>query len=126
MTIMIAIFSIGYHSKTVNFETHSVHHRTTTAHFLNKGKWDETILEHILKEEVCKLIYKETQCTGKTVYLIIDDTIFSKTKPSSKAKHPIIEDAYFHFSHLKKKSDYGHQATAVMLSCNGITLNYAI
>ena len=27
MTIMIAIFSIGYRGKTVNFETHSVHHR---------------------------------------------------------------------------------------------------
>ncbi len=125
MTIMIAIFSIGYRGKTVNFETHSVHHRTTIAHFLNKGKWDETIVENILKEEVRKLIYKEAQCTGKPVYLIIDDTISSKTKPSSKAKHPI-EDAYFHFSHLKKKSDYGHQAIAVMLSCNGITLNYAI
>lgn len=125
MTIMIAIFSIGYRGKTVNFETHSVHHRTTIAHFLNKGKWDETIVENILKEEVRKLIYEEAQCTGKPVYLIIDDTISSKTKPSSKAKHPI-EDAYFHFSHLKKKSDYGHQAIAVMLSCNGITLNYAI
>jgi hypothetical protein len=39
--------------------------------------------------------------------------------------HPI-EDAYFHFSHLKRKQDYGHQAVAIMLSCNGITLNYDI
>ena len=38
--------------------------------------------------------------------------------------HPI-EDAYFHQSHLKEKQDYGHQAVAVMLSCNGIILNYA-
>ena len=29
-------------------------------------------------------------------------------------------------SHLKGKQDYGHQAVAVMLSCNGIVLNYAI
>ncbi|MDD6394790.1 MAG: hypothetical protein PUB37_01175 [Firmicutes bacterium] len=56
---------------------------------------------------------------------IIDDTISSKTVPSSKSNHPI-EGAYFHFSHLKKKQDYGHQAVSVMLSCNGITLNYAI
>ena len=48
----------------------------------------------------------------------------SKTKPLSRALHPI-EDAYFHQSHLKKKQDYGHQAVAVMLSCNGIVLNYA-
>ncbi|MCI5508955.1 MAG: hypothetical protein MR436_00585, partial [Eubacterium sp.] len=52
-------------------------------------------------------------------------TISSKTKPSSRALHPI-EDAYFHQSHLKGKQDYGHQAVAVMLSCNGIVLNYAL
>ena len=45
--------------------------------------------------------------------------ISSKTKPSSRALHPI-EDAYFRQSHLKGKQDYGHQAVAVMLSCNGI------
>ena len=39
--------------------------------------------------------------------------------------HPI-EDAYFHQSHLKGKQDYGHQAVAVMLSCNGLVLNYSI
>ena len=54
----------------------------------------------------------------------VDDTIASKTKPSSQALHPI-EEAYFHQSHLKGKQDYGHQAVAVMLSCNGIVLNYA-
>ena len=59
------------------------------------------------------------------VLCIIDDTISSKTAPSSKSNHPI-EGAYFHFSHLKKKQDYGHPAVSVMLSCNGITLNYAI
>ena len=55
----------------------------------------------------------------------MDDTIASKTKPSSRALHPI-EDAYFHQSHVKGKQDYGHQAVAVMLSCNGIVLNYAV
>ncbi len=125
ITILIAIFSIGYRGKTVDFETHSNHHRTTIAHFLNKGKWDETIMEDILKKKVISVIYEESRRTGKPVYIIIDDTVSSKTKPSSKAKHPI-EDAYFHFSHLKRKTDYGHQAIAVMLSCNGITLNYAI
>lgn len=37
-----------------------------------------------------------------------------------------MEDAYFHQSHLKGKQDYGHQAAVVMLSCNGIVLNYVI
>ncbi len=58
------------------------------------------------------------------MFCIVDDTFSSKTKPSSRALHPI-EDAY-HQSHLKGKQDYGHQAVAIMLSCNGIVLNYAI
>lgn len=66
----------------------------------------------------------EAARTGNPVFCIVDDTIASKTKPLSRALHPI-EDAYFHQSHLKKKQDYGHQAVAVMLSCNGIVLNYA-
>ena len=121
----MAIFSIGYRGKTVDFERQSDCHRTTIGHFLNKGKWEESIIENAVKQSVIDIIYEESKRTGKPVFCVIDDTISSKTKPSSKAKNPI-EDAYFHFSHLKKKQDYGHQAIAVMLSCNGITLNYAI
>ena len=55
----------------------------------------------------------------------VDDTIASHTAPSSQAMHPI-EAAYYHQSHLKKQQDYGHQAVGVMLSCNEISLNYAI
>lgn len=74
---------------------------------------------------IIQFIYKEAEHSGKPVSCIVDDTISSKTKLSSQALHPI-EDAYFHQSHLKGKPDYGHQAVAVMLSCNGIVLNYAI
>ena len=125
MAILISVFSLGYHGKTIDFEKYSPCHRTTVAHFLNKGKWDDTKLEDILKSTVIQFIYKEAQQSGKPVFCIVDDTISSKTKPSSRALHPI-EDAYFHQSHLKGKQDYGHQAVAVMLSCNGIVLNYAI
>ena len=76
-------------------------------------------MEDILKSTVIQLIYKEARESRKPVFCIVDDTISSKTKPSSRALHPI-EDAYFHQSHLKGKQDYGHQAVAVMLSCNGI------
>lgn len=106
-------------------ERSSEKHRTTIAHFLNYGKWDENILEQCVKTAVIHRIYGEAERTGKPIYCIVDDTISSKTKPSSRALHPI-EDAYFHQSHLKKKQDYGHQAVGVMLSCNGIVLNYAI
>ena len=61
----------------------------------------------------------------KARFCIVDDMIASKTKPSSQTLHPI-EDAYFHQFHLKEKQDYGHQAVAVMLSCNGIVLNYTL
>jgi len=125
VTILIAIYSVGYRGKTTNFASHSDNHRTTVAHFLNKGKWDESLLEQAIKDIVVNTIYKESQRSGKPVLCIIDDTIASKTKPASKAQNPI-EAASFHFSHLKRKKDYGHQAVGVMLSCNGITLNYAI
>ena len=110
--------------KTTDFAKNSSCHRTTIAHFLNSGKWDDSLLSDTLKCSVIEIIYSEAARTGKPVFCIVDDTIASKTKPSSQALHPI-EDAYFHQSHLKGKQDYGHQAVAVMLSCNGIVLNYA-
>ena len=124
MSILISIFLSGYHGKTTDFAKNSSCHRTTIANFLNSGKWDESLLSDTLKRSVIEIIYSEAARTGKPVFCIVDDTIASKTKPSSRALHPI-EDAYFHQSHLKGKQDYGHQAVSVMLSCNGIVLNYA-
>ena len=124
MSILISIFISGYHGKTTDFAKNSSCHRTTIAHFLNSGKWDDSLLSDTLKCSVIEIIYSEAARTGKPVFCIVDDTIASKTKPSSRALRPI-EDAYFHQSHLKGKQDYGHQAVAVMLSCNGIVLNYA-
>ena len=124
ISILISIFISGYHGKTTDFAKNSSCHRTTIAHFLNSGKWNDSLLSDTLKQSVIEIIYSEAARTGNPVFCIVDDTIASKTKPLSRALHPI-EDAYFHQSHLKKKQDYGHQAVAVMLSCNGIVLNYA-
>lgn len=124
MDILGSIFEPGYQGKTTDFAKNSSCHRTTIAHFLNSGKWDDPLLSDILKQSVIEIIYSEAARTGKPVFCIVDDTIASKTKPSSRALHPI-EDAYFHQSHLKGKQDYGHQAVAIMLSCNGIIRNYA-
>ena len=99
MAILISVFSLGYHGKTIDFEKYSPCHRTTVAHFLNKGKWDDDTLENILKNTVVQFIYKEAQLSGKPVFCIVDDTISSKTKPSSRALNPI-EDAYFHQSQI--------------------------
>ena len=125
LAIILSAFSFGFRGKTVNFKHFSPCHRTTVAHFLNHGKWDDSRLEDILKQAVIDIIYHEAETTGMPVFCILDDTISSHTKSSSKALHPI-EDAYFHQSQLKGKQDYGHRAVAVMLSCNGIVLNYAI
>ena len=93
MSILISIFISGYHGKTTDFSQNSSCPRTTIAHFLNSGKWDDTLLENTLKSSVVEIIYSEAQRTGKPVFCIVDDTIASKTKPSSQALHPI-EDAY--------------------------------
>ena len=125
VSILIAVFCVGYRGKTVDIADHSNYHRTTISRFLRDERWDDTPLAAAMKALVIDTIYAESRRSGKPILVIIDDTISSKTKPSSKAKHPI-ESAYFHFSHLKKKQDYGHQALAVLLSCNGITLEYTI
>lgn len=109
----------------MDFEAYSPCHRTTNAHFLNHGKWDDRALKSILKSAVLQIIYGEAHRSGKPVFCIVDDTISSKTKPSSQALHPI-ENVYFHQSHLKRKQDYRRQAVAVMRSCNGTVLNYAV
>ena len=81
-------------------------------------------MQDVLKSSILQAIYRK-HSSGQPIYCIVDDTIASHTRPSSQAVHPI-EAAYFHQSHLKGCQDYGHQVVSVMLSCNGITLNYAV
>ena len=124
MTILISVFVQGYRGKTVQISASSPRHRTTVAHFLNDGKWDDAELERIYKEAVIRRIWAESEKSGKPIGCIADDTIASKTKPSSQASRPI-EAAGFHFSHLKRRQDYGHQILEILLTCNGLTLSYA-
>ena len=124
-TIVHSVFMLGYKGKVVNTEFFREKHRTTVSHFLNNGKWNSLQFEKALKRQVIDRIYGESRKSGEPVFCIVDDTIASHTKPSSQAAHPI-EAAYYHQSHLKKRQDYGHQAVSVMLSCNGLSLNYAI
>lgn len=125
MTIILSVFLWGYRGKTVEFQEISHCHRTTTAYVLNHGKWNHIALQNTLKSSILQIIYNEARNSGQTIYSIADDTIASHTRPSSQSMHPI-EAAYFHLSHLKGCQDYGHQMVSVMLSCNGITLNYAV
>ena len=60
------------------------------------GKWDDSLLTDTLKHSVIEIIYSEAKCTGKPIFCIGDDAM-----------------------------DYGYQAVVVVLSYNGIVLNYA-
>lgn len=123
VSIIASIFGAGYHGKTVDIERYSDRHRTSISRFLREDRWNADSLKAAAKQTVLKTIYEESRKTGLSILVIVDDTISSKSLPSSKAIHPI-EAAGFHFSHLKHKQDYGHQAVGVLLSCNGITLHY--
>lgn len=125
MAIVLSVFLRGYRGKTIDFAEVSQNHRTTIGYFLNHGKWNDLVFQDTLKSSIIEIIYKESQLSGQPIFCIVDDTIASHTHPSSQAEHPI-QAAYFHQSHLKGCQDYGHQVLSVMLSCNGITLNYAV
>ncbi len=65
LAILISVFSRGYRGKTVDFASCSPCHRTTIAHFLNHGKWDDPKLENLLKESVIQAVYGEACRSGK-------------------------------------------------------------
>ena len=69
MSILISIFISGYHGKTTDFAKNSSCHRTTIAHFLNSGKWDDSLLSDALKQSVIEIIYSEAARTGKSCFL---------------------------------------------------------
>lgn len=54
IAIMLSVFMTGYKGKTVDFARASDCHRTTVAHFLNKGKWDSDKLRNTLKASISK------------------------------------------------------------------------
>ena len=118
---MMSMFQAGYRGKTVDMERCSDKHITSISHFLRNESINDDTLKSSMKQHVTKIIFDESRLSGCPIFVIADDTVCSKTIPSSKSKHPI-EAASFHFFHLKRKQDYGHQAVAVLLSCNGITL----
>lgn len=69
MSILISIFISGYHGKTTDFAQNSSCYRTTIAHFLHSGKWDDTLLENALKSSVVEIIYSEATAHQKACFL---------------------------------------------------------
>ena len=123
---MNAMVLKGYNGKVSDIaELASKMHRTSITRFFSKSTWNEELLMNSLESKNVDLIWNKSKESNKPIYLIIDDTISEKTKPSSKAVNTI-EKCSFHNSHLKGKVVYGHQLLVALLSCDGLVLPYAI
>lgn len=70
-------------------------HRTTYGKFLSQGAWDEAYVWRSIRKQSVQLVYQEARKHGLPLFVIHDDTIAEKTKPSLQAKSPI-EKAQFH------------------------------
>ena len=90
MSILISIFISGYHGKITDFAKSSSCHRTTIAHFLNSGKWNDSLLSDALKQAVIEIIYSEAARTGKPVFCIVDDSYPEKAFDNPKALRAFI------------------------------------
>ncbi|MBJ6361635.1 IS701 family transposase [Paenibacillus sp. MAHUQ-46] len=124
-TYMAAATAKGFRGKVVDLAEYSDRHRTTLGHFLAEGKWDETVLQNKVKAESLRQVVEIPHHAAEPLFVIHDDTIAKKTKPSSQAKSPI-EQTGFHHSHLEGKVVWGHQVQATVVQSGGISLIHAI
>ncbi len=100
-------------------------HRTTYGHFLSKGKWDDEKVAQTQEHESFQTIAKFAESEQEAIFISIDDTVITKTKPSSKAKRPT-QGAGWHYSHLEGKIVYGYQVHAAIVSAGETALCYSL
>jgi hypothetical protein len=115
----------GFNGKIINVPELSMRkiHRTSVGKFLADSPWATHLVLNNYQFYVITRISQQSLKTGCPIFVVLDDTIAEKTKPSSKAKRPIA-GCGFHYSHLKKKKVYGHQVVCVLLECAGVKLPY--
>ncbi|MBJ6362628.1 transposase [Paenibacillus sp. GCM10012307] len=77
--------------------------RRTLSHFLTHGNWNPSYLERIVQQVAFQQIKTHAQRDQSPIFVILDDTVCEKTKPSSQATHTI-QGASFQHSHLKGRS----------------------
>lgn len=80
----------NFKGKVVNIEKLSPTHRTSISKFLSKSPWDEDQVLKVMQKFVLQKIWDYSISTGNPIYMIIDDTISKKTKPSSKANYYLL------------------------------------
>jgi hypothetical protein len=124
-TYMAAATAKGFRGKVVDLAEYSDCHRTTLGHFLAEGKWDEAVLQNKVKTESLRHVVQISNQTAEPLFVIHDDTISKKTKPSSQAQSPM-EQTGFHHSHLEGKVVWGHQVQATVVQSSDTSLIHAI
>lgn len=122
-SMILSFNTKGRSGKTTDFAEYSRTHRTSSGHFLSKGKWNERRLDQTQKREIFSTVEAQALENDKPIYLSIDDTVCEKTKPSSKAKRPM-EKAGWHYSHTGNKMVYGYQFLGIHLGTGDNGLCY--
>ena len=123
--IILSSSTRGNSGKLTDFADVFPVHRTTYGHFLSKGKWDEEKVAKVQESESFQTISKLAESRKTPVFVSIDDTVISKTKPSSQAKRPT-EGTGWHYSHLEGKVVYGYQVHAAIVSTGDTSLCYSL
>lgn len=99
------MLSDGFTGTLSDIRRESLHNRDrrSISYFLSHGDCDEQFLKQIVR----MLAYKEVNWSAKQhnnpIFVIVDDTVCEKTKPSSLAICSMQGTSYHH-SHLKGKT----------------------
>ena len=88
--------------------------RRTLNHFLTHGNWNASYLKCIIQHVAFQQMREIAQRGHGPLFVILDDTVCEKTKPSSQITHRI-QGASFQHSHLKGQSVYGHVVDQALL-----------
>jgi hypothetical protein len=115
----------GFSGTLTDIHRESCHsrNRRTLSHFLTHGKWDEHHLLHVVQESAWKAIHQEAKRIQEPIFVIVDDTVCEKTKPSSQAMFSM-QGTGFHHSHTKGKRVWGHERVEQILRCGDVIFPY--
>jgi hypothetical protein len=122
---LIGMAARGFRGKMVDLERACGACRTTFSRFLSGGKWSGEDLGRFIKKYALRCVLDKAKATGLPIFVIIDDTVNPKSKPSGSAKDPT-EGAGFHHSHLLNESVWGRRAVAVTPKRGDLCLNYDV
>lgn len=121
------MLSEGFTGTLTNIHRESLHNRDrrSLSHFLAHGKWSETFLKQIIRNIAYKQVKWSAKQNNSPIFVIVDDTVCEKTKPSSQALFSI-QGSTYHHSHLKGKQVYGHSVVETMLRAGDVVYPFAM